>query len=134
MPDTSSMTEPEARAVFESGFRQLHECLESHRNETRGAFKTLTGKLGELATSMDIGNAYNAALAKRMNIRLDVKEDGAVHGVEKVKAAVGAWTWKKLAVTVLPLVGGIVITAQLLIPAATAAAVAFYHALMNTQG
>lgn len=97
MPDTSKMSEADARAVFQHGFSQLHACLEDHRTETRGAFKAVTETLGELASKLDISNAYNAAQAKRMGV---VEKDGSIPSVEKVKVAVGAWSLRK-AVTVI---------------------------------
>jgi hypothetical protein len=116
MPNTTGLSEDERAKAYEGAFQQLHDCLEGHRSETRGAFKVVTDKLGELSVDVGVNTGFTKALAKRMNISLDVKEDGEVHGVEKVKAAVGAWSWKKLAVTIIPLVSGIVMLIQILGP------------------
>lgn len=135
MPDTSSMTEPEARAVFENGFRQLHGCLEDHREETRKAFKTLGAKLGELTVSQTINNGVTTALAKRLGVNgLDVKDDGKVEGVEKVKAAVGAWSVRDMLVKGLPLVGSAFVLLQFLFLVTPGVAKAIYQAVMNLPG
>jgi hypothetical protein len=121
MPDTSKMTQSQRIDALQAAIIQTHGCLESHRDETRASFGVVTGKLGELATSLDVSNAYNAALAKRLNV--DPK-------LENVKPAPGAWSLKKMAVVGLPCLSGVVLALQLLIPPIQAAAVAFYHALM----
>jgi len=95
MPDTSKMTIEEKVDASLSASTQLHDCLEDHREETRIAFKVIGDKLGELSVAQSINNGVTVGLAKRMGLNLDVKEDGEVHGIEKVKAAVGAWSMKK---------------------------------------
>lgn len=134
MPDTSGMTESEARAVFEGGFRQLHSCLESHRDETRGAFKAVTATLGELKASIGVNNGVTEALAKRLNVNVDVKDTGEVHGIDKVKAAVGAWSMKKALLVGLPLLSGFFLLLQFLFTFAPPVAKAFYDAVMAMPG
>jgi hypothetical protein len=131
MPHIEDDMSMEERADAQQlAIQQLHGCLESHRDETRASFAVVTSKLGELTTLIDIGNGQNAALAKRLGI---VGKDGAVQEAKAVKPAPGAWSLKKMALTVLPVLSGVVLLAQLLIPPIQAGAVAFYHALMSAH-
>jgi hypothetical protein len=130
MPNTDDMSMEEKFDALKIAIVQTHGCLESHRDETRASFAVVTSKLGELTTLIDIGNGQNAALAKRLGI---VGKDGAVQEARAVKPAPGAWSLKKMALTVLPVLSGVVLLAQLLIPPIQAGAVAFYHALMSAH-
>lgn len=135
MPDTSKMTFEEKVDASLAASTQLHDCLESHREETRVAFKALGDKLGELSVSQSINNGVTTALAKRLGVSgLDVKDNGEVEGVERVKPAVGAWSLKKALFVGLPLFTAFIALLQFLFLAAPGVAKAIYHAVMNMPG
>lgn len=131
MPDTSKMELPDKIDALQTAILQTHGCLESHREEMRGSMQALSGELGGLRAAIAINNGVTEALAKRLNVNVDVKETGEVQGIEKVKAAVGAWSMKKVIFVGLPLFAGFIGFLQFAFLVTPGVAKAIYDAVMK---